>query len=598
MDNLKKIFELLTPDERKLSYFLLILILIMAFIDMLGVASILPFVSVLTNPEIIQTNFILKFLYKKSEFLGVNDERKFLFLLGFSVFIFLILSLTFKAFTTYVQTRFSLMREYSIGKRLIEGYLSQPYPWFLNKNSSYLGKNILSQVNHVVNQAIFTMINLIAQTAVSLAIISLLIVVSPKIAIQVGLVLIFSYGLIFYLVKNFLSYIGNENIKANENRFTVVSEAFGSIKEIKFKGLEKNYIKNFSTPAEKFAVFQSLSQVTAVIPRFFMEIIAFGGIIILILYLMSKGGNFNDIIPIITLYVFAGYRLMPALQQIYYATAQIRFAKKALNTLHSDLKNLKNYEILPHENIDQISVNKNIILKNINYKYPNSKNSVLKGIDFKIQAFTKVGIVGFTGSGKTTLIDIILGLLEADQGDIYIDEKLISSKNKKSWQKIIGYVPQQIYLADKTVAENIAFGVDKNKIDQNAIEDAAKIANLHEFVINNLSQKYETIIGERGVRLSGGQRQRIGIARAVYNKPQVLILDEATSSLDSLTEKEVMKAINKLGKKVTIILIAHRLSTVKDCDKIFLLEEGKLKAEGSYDDLIQMDNIFKNMASI
>ena len=304
------------------------------------------------------------------------------------------------------------------------------------------------------------------------------------------------------------------------------------------------------------------------------EAIAFGGIIIVILYLMSQTGGFESALPIISLYVFAGYRLMPALQRIYSAFAQLTFVGPSLDKLYEDLKNLKPLNLVKHQDI-QFS-NKSIKLKNIYFNYPNASRTALENISLNIPAKTTVGLIGATGSGKTTTADIILGLLEPQKGTLEIGDKIITKQNVRGWQSLIGYVPQHIYLADDTVEANIAFGEDIKNINQQSVEKAAKIANLHQFVINELPKKYQTTIGESGVRLSGGQRQRIGIARALYNEPQILILDEATSALDNQTEEVVMDAVKKLGKDITIILIAHRLNTVRNCDIILNLKKVNL----------------------
>ena len=596
MSTIKKIFDLLTQSEKKQAFLLFILILVMAFLDMLGVASILPFIAVLTNPQIIETNTILNFLYHSSSFLGVTNNDEFLFVLGILVFILLVFSLTIRAITLYAQIRFSLMREYSIGKRLIQSYLNQSYTWFLNRHSANLGKTILSEVSTIVNQTILSMANVIAHSAVAFALLVLLIVADPILSLSIGLILVLSYIIIFYSVKKILSIIGFERTKANEDRFVAVNEAFGAAKEIKIGGLEKIYISRFKRPAKIYANSQALALVLSHIPRFFIEGVAFGGMILLVLIMMSRGSGFNSVIPIVALYAFAGYRLIPALQNIYYALAQISFSKPALNLLHKDLMNLKFEKV--SETVAPMTFNKSIALNNIEYNYPNSKHTTLKNINLIIPAFSKVGFVGPTGSGKTTAIDIILGLLDPSKGTLTVDGNIIKSHNKRSWQKNIGYVPQQIYLSDTTIAANIAFGVEKKEINYEAVKDAAKIANLNDFVINELPNHYDTVVGERGVRLSGGQRQRIGIARALYYKPQVLILDEATSALDKVTEAEVMEAMNNLSNKITIIIIAHRLSTVKNCDNIFLLGNGNLKDQGTYDDLVIKNDNFKKMIDI
>ena len=574
MQTLKKILSLLTPYEQFRAFLLLIMILIMALLDMIGVVSILPFMAVLTNPVLIETNLILNSMFKFSNIFGVENNEQFLFFLGVLVFLLLVISLIFKAFTTYVQVRFVALREYSIGKRLVEGYLHQPYSWFLSRNSADLGKTILSEVNEVIGNGISPLMELIAKSAVAIALIILLIITDPKLALIVGFSLGSVYWAIFIFLKSYLKRIGKERLRNNQQRFISVSEAFGAAKEVKIGGLEEVYIKKFSESSQNFAQNQASSLVISQLPRFILEAIAFGGIMLIILYMMMKTGGFNNALPIISLYVFAGYRLMPALQQIYGSFTQLTFIGPSINILSNDIKNLKIY----NSNQDQgvLSLNKSIRLKNICYSYPNTSRIALKNININIPAKSIVGLVGTTGSGKTTAVDIILGLLEPQKGTIEIDGHIITKKNSRSWQRSVGYVPQHIYLADDTIAANIAFGVDPKNMNQEDIERASKIANLHEFVVSELSEKYKTTIGERGVRLSGGQRQRIGIARALYHKPKVLILDEATSALDNQTEKLVMDAVKNISKDVTIIMIAHRLNTVKNCDIIYKLENGEI----------------------
>jgi ATP-binding cassette, subfamily B, bacterial PglK len=596
MKNFKKMFELLSLQEKKRALLLLILTFIMAILDMLGVASILPFISVLSNPKIIETNIYLLKIYNLSSAIGVNSFQQFIFLLGIVVFILLIFSLIIKIITIYFQTRFALMREYSLSKRLVECYLHQPYIWFLNRNSSDLGKIILSEVIRVIEGVLIPMINIISQSIVALAILFLLILVNPVLSFIIGLTIILSYLIIFNFVKKSITRFGNIRFHKNSERFLIISEAFSATKEVKVGGLEQEYINRFSKPAEIYAKNQSLAYVMAQIPRYFLEGIAFGGLIILVLTLMLQGDKFDKIIPIIALYAFAGYRLLPAIQQVYASSAQLRFSQPALDLLHNDLINLQ-YSKQTSNNKNVIPITKSVILNNVSFSYPNSKKLSLKNINLIIPAFTKVGIVGVTGSGKTTLVDLILGLLEATQGTLSVDKNEIKNDNKRSWQKSIGYVPQQIYLSDASVATNIAFGVDIKNIDQKSVENAAKIANLHDFVINELPLGYNTIIGERGVRLSGGQRQRIGIARALYHNPQIFILDEATNALDSITEQAIMDAINNLGNKITIILITHRLKTIKNCDTIFFMEKGSLIKQGNYNALLENCEQFRKMAA-
>ena len=589
MKMLKKVFRLLNHFEKKQSFILLLLILVMSLLDMVGVASIFPFIQVLINPKLVETNIILAYFYN---LFNISEIRQFQFIFGLLVFFVLIASIIVRALTYYVQIHFSLMREYSISKRLVEGYLNQSYAWFLSRHSANLGKNILSEVNNVVIHAIIPITTLFAQSAVAITLLILIFMTDPILAINVGLVLFISYGMIFYFSKNFLSNIGFQSLQANEDRFRTLTEVFNAIKEVKFGGLEKTYIKYFDKPSKIYASNQSKALLISNLPRYFIEGIIFGGMIILLIILIKSKDDFINIVPVIAIYAFVGYRLIPALQQIYYSISQINFAEAALNSLHKDLIGL-NYSYQKISKTPRMKLSKCIKLDNIYFSYPNHRNVILKNISFSIKAFSKVGIVGPTGSGKSTMIDIILGLIDPSEGSLKIDENIISNKNKRSWQQIIGYVPQQIYLSDDTIAANIAFGINKNNIDYKAVKRSSKIANLHDFIVKELPEGYNTIIGERGVRLSGGQRQRIGIARSLYRNPQVLIFDEATSALDDSTEHAIMEAINNLGNKITVILIAHRSSMIKNCDYLFLFDQGKLKAEGTYNELIKSNKFFK-----
>jgi ABC-type multidrug transport system fused ATPase/permease subunit len=330
------------------------------------------------------------------------------------------------------------------------------------------------------------------------------------------------------------------------------------------------------------------------VPRFIIEGFVFGGMIIFILILISNNNQIHEFIPIISFYAFALYRLIPSSQQLYTSFSQIRYLSTGRNLIYEELENLKYFE-RNKDVVEPIFITKSIKLTNINFSYDNIKKTTLKKINCTFPAFLKIGILGATGSGKTTLVDVILGLLDIKKGTLKVDEKLIDQTNKIAWQKSIGYVPQQVYLSDNNIRENIAFGVDPKNIDQHLIEECAKMASLHDFIINELPQGYNTPVGERGARISGGQKQRIGIARALYRNPQLIILDEATNALDNETEKLIINSIDNLKYKITIIIISHRLSTIKNCDLIYFLEDGEIKAHGNYQTLMQSCASFKKM---
>jgi ABC-type bacteriocin/lantibiotic exporter with double-glycine peptidase domain len=587
MKSMKKIFDILTFKEKKNFFLLVLFFFFTAVLDMAGVASIFPFISILTNPQILENNIILQDVYKVFIFFELEKKIPFLFFLGTLVLLLLTISICFRAISTYASIRFALMLEYSISKRLVQGYLNQPYSWFLNRNSSDLGKTVLSEVNQVTTLAISPVINIIVQSLISMGLLAVLILINPLLALNVTLFFFIFYALLFYFIKNILSRLGQKRLKANADRFLAVNEAFGANKEIKAMGLEKFYISSFSKPAKIYARTLSLSSLIGALPRYCIEGFAFGGMIILILIFISQEKTLSSIIPIISIYAFSGYRMIPALQQVYTSLTKIRFSKPIVDNVCNDLKILNQYDKSLNENL-KISIKEFIKLENIDFYYLNNKFSSIRNISLTIPIKSKVGIVGSTGSGKTTLVDIILGILEPSKGRLTADQIKIS-QNLRAWQKIIGYVPQNVYLSDSSVAQNIAFGVEPKNIDQNKLESAAKTANIHQFIINNLPNKYSTIIGERGVRISGGQRQRIAIARALYRNPEILILDEASSSLDNATEKIVMEAIDNLKDHLTIIIIAHRLSTVKNCDNIFVLKNGTIEAQGTYNELQKLN---------
>ena len=410
-----------------------------------------------------------------------------------------------------------------------------------------------------------------------------------------GIVLISAYASIFFIVNKYLAFIGKKRLEANEQRYKAVSEGFGAIKEVKLGGLEEAFSLNFNRPAKNFASYHASSQAILQLPRYLLEAILFGGMLLLMLYLLGEEAYSKNFLPLIALYAFAGYRVMPAVQLVYSSFSQLRYHQAAFENLHKDYMSIFINEVNLEDFSEPISFNKTIQLQDVSYAYPLAEKTALKDINMTIKCKQTIAFVGSTGSGKTTLADIILGILSPENGSLIIDEQTITEKNKRGWQKLIGYVPQNIYLADASVAENIAFGVEPSKIDYDQVKKAAMVANLDNFIEEDMPDGYKSEVGERGVRLSGGQRQRIGIARAMYHKPDILILDEATSALDNVTEHEVMDAINAVGQEITIILIAHRLSTVQSCDNLYFLQDGRIEDHGTFDELMKKNQKFKSM---
>lgn len=596
LENLRKIIALLSKDERRLALRLLGMILVMAALEVFGVASIMPVISVLANPAQIETN---KYLAHAYHALGFETPWGFSRFLGIAAFAALILSLSFKAATTYVLLHFTQIRSSSLSTRLVASYLHQPYEWFLNRHSADLGKNVLSEAAQVISGALIPLMQLVANGAVAVCLVAFLMLLDPTIAVTMALGLGSIYALTYRILRQYLNNIGKARIAANRERYQAVQEAFTAIKDVKIARLEKTMLRKFSEPASRFARHQATGQVIAQLPQFMLQMISFGGILLLVFYLVARHGGMQDALPILAAYALSGYRLMPALQHVYAQIANMRFAAAALDALHADLSQfgMVSEEDLPEPAREPMRLTSQISLEALCYGYPASERGAVNNLSLSIPAHSSVAFVGSTGSGKTTTADVILGLLRPAAGRLLVDGQAIDESNLAAWQRAIGYVPQQIQLSDCSVAENIAFGIPPDKIDQEAVVRAAKHAKLHDFITRDLPAGYQTPVGERGVRLSGGQRQRIGIARALYHDPQVLVLDEATSALDNITEHAIMEAIRNLSHQKTIIIIAHRLSTIRSCDCIYLLENGSVIASGTYDELLTNNPRFFQMAN-
>ena len=587
----KKLWSLLSKSERKETLVLLAMILVMSLLDVAGIASILPFITILGSPELVETNPVLSWTYN---YFGFTANSEFFFFLGGLVFVTLIVSLAWKTATQYKLLSFVFMREHSIGVRMFEGYLNQPYAWFLDRNSSELGKNLLSELRELLSKMLLPVINLISQGTVSLLMLIMLLIIDYKMALTAAAVLGLFYGSIYKAISKLLLRMGSMRYDSNRERYKVASESLFAIKEVKIGGVEDLYIQRFNSSAKEFAKNEAQLKTITALPRYALEAIAFGGMVLILLSVLDDKNGVSQVLPIVALYAFAGYRLLPAMQSVYSNATSLRFSETIIDELHKEIVSLG--KVNKKKDKENISFSDKITLNNVSFNYPGTDSKVLNDISLTISANNMVGFVGLTGSGKTTLVDIILGLLEPQKGSLMADGVEINSKNINNWQSKLGYVPQQISLIDASLAENIAFGVKEDEINMETVQNVSRIASLHDFVNNNLTDGYNTAIGERGVKLSGGQRQRVGLARALYHNPSVLVLDEATSALDNTTERVVMDSIKKLGQEITIIIIAHRLSTIRDCDVIYHLDKGNIVSKGTYEELLDSDKKFFEMA--
>ena len=601
MEILRTFFDLLTPREKRNLGLLFVAVVIMAGLEVVSVASIMPFLSVAADPASVQENAYLNWVY---ETLGFTDTNSFLIALGLAALVAMVVSNTFIILTTWALFRYAWGRNHTLSYRLLKSYLQRPYEYFLTRNSSELGKNILEEVKEVVNEMLIHVLRGGAKAIVALFIMGFLVFIDPTVAFIVALVLGAAYAGIYLAVKDRIDVYGQKRVALNSKRYQVVSEAFGGIKEVKLAGKEQAFLDQYESPSKWYSRFQARYRVIGLAPRYLLEIVAFGGIILIAVYLIAVQDSVQQVIPMLGLYAFAGYRLMPALQQAFKGVASARFNLSALEAVRQGLIENASPALTESQNglvskqkaRPTLDLKSRLILNDVSFAYPDAEEPAIKNLSLEISAHTTVGFVGKTGSGKTTAVDLILGLLRPQKGTISVDSASLNEENLRSWQQNIGYVPQHIYLSDDTIAHNIAFGVPEDEIDMDAVQGAARRAHIFNFIDGELPNKWDALVGERGVKLSGGQQQRIGIARALYHNPSVLVFDEATSALDQATEASVMEAIYELEGEHTMIMIAHRLSTVKRADNIVMLEQGRKVGEGSYDELSDRNSRFREMA--
>lgn len=594
MSMIRGLFYLLTPAERRRALLVLFLSLLMALLETAGVASVMPFLAVLGDPALIQENRILNGLY---EGLGFKSDQAFLFALGVGAFLLVVVGAAARILARYAMVRFTEMRRHSIGAHLLETYLRQPYAFFLNRHTGDLAKSILSEVDQVVDSfnAAFAVVT---SSFVAVAVIVLLVVVDPLVAAVVGVAVAAIYTALLVSLANAVARGGRERASANRERFTAAAEALGGIKDIKLLGREGAYLARFTQPSALHARRRTTNVVLSELPRYGIEAVAFGGILALALFLLATREGLGEVLPLLGVYAFAGYKLLPAAQSIYGGLTRLQFGTAAIAGLQADLEQRERLAEIRWASAEPMPVRQTIALRDVSFAYPNATRPALIGLNVEIPVGATIGIVGGTGAGKTTAVDLLLGLLEPSKGTLEVDGTPITQLNLPHWQAALGYVPQSIFLADTSIAENIALGIPPSKIDHEAVQRAASQAQLHEFITTSLPQGYATTVGERGVRLSGGQRQRIGIARALYHDPAVLVFDEATSALDNATEAAVLEAVRALRGAKTIIMIAHRLTTVAGCDCIHVLKQGRLISSGTYRQLIEATPEFRNLTFI
>jgi ABC-type bacteriocin/lantibiotic exporter with double-glycine peptidase domain len=562
---LKKINFLITKRQRLGLAVLTLLLFIGMILEVFGLGILIPAITVLLDPEKVGENPILA--NAKVFFEGYSDQNFILILLGAIVIIYFVKSF-FLVFLTHKQNRFLNNITAYLANNLYSSYLNQPYSFHLKRNASELIKNIQIEINYL-NTFLVALMSLYIEGGFVLSILAALIYIEPLGAISIGIF----YGVLSVIFLQFtkkkLKYWGKLRESLDGQVAKIALEGIGGIKDILILGKTNFFINEFSNKSYLKARLNANQGTISQIPRFYLELISIIGLVSFIILLLFQGKDTTSLITVLGVFVAATFRMIPSLNRIIASTQTMKYYISSLDVVYSEIKNYDEFKKID-KNHKIFSLQKSIEFKNISFCF-NKENEVLKNINLVIKRGQSIGIMGESGSGKSTLVDLLLGLLKPTSGEILIDG-ISGLQTGQSWRNSIGYVSQSIFLTDDSVKNNIALGIPDHQIDNKRIIELLKQTKLDKLV-NEMPFGINTLVGERGIQISGGQRQRIGLARALYNNPDILILDEATSALDSETEIEVMKSIYKLKKDKTIIMIAHRLSTLENCDFIFNIEK-------------------------
>ncbi|WP_441000585.1 ABC transporter ATP-binding protein [Fodinibius sp. SL11] len=568
--------------------------LVAAVLEVAGIGMIPAFVAIVADPERVLS---AEWLQPLINMLNITNAQDLLIWGSVAlVGIFIIKSLYIITFN-YFEARFIFNRRYTISFRLMRSYMQAPYTFHLQRNTAELLRNISQEINVLINNVLTNILMMGREGVMTVAILTFLFTVEPLITLLVISLSGFGAGTFILLNKKKMKEYGEEEQERRAEMIKAVNQGLGGIKEARVLNREDEFIDKFRIEALKSTRLMAYLRFIQQIPRPVVETTAVLGMLLIAVLLVWQDRPMGAIIPILTLFAMATVRLMPSVQQLVTMYTRLRYNIVSLDPVYDDLKELAEYNAIfleDRKKEKQLKLMNGIEIKKVGYRYPNSDEQALKNISLVIPKGKAVGFVGASGAGKTTIVDLILGLLEPEEGKILVDGQNIQH-NLSAWQKNLGYIPQSIYLADETLRSNIAFGIPKDEIDEQKVLNAIKLAQL-ETLIKRLPDGLDTIIGENGTRLSGGQRQRVGIARALYHDPEVLVMDEATSALDNITEKQITDAIESLKGERTLIMIAHRLTTVKNCDMLYFMEDGKIVEQGNYDDLVHSNVRFREMA--
>ena len=578
---LKKMNRLLDAKQKRLMVLIVFLMLIGGVLESLSISVVIPVIEVLLDPNAVVNNKFFAALYNG---LGLTSVTQFTIVMMLALIGAFVLKNLFLFLQSVVQLRFVYTNQFATSRKMMINFMNRPYEFYLNADTAVIQRSITSDVNNMYG-LILSLLQLVSEAVVFACLVAVLLVVDAQMIMVIAALLVVVLILIKVIIKPIMVKAGKENQDYYSGLFKWIEQAVMGIKEIKIANKEQYFINEYAkcgfgyvSAVQRYNLYNST-------PRLLIETVCIAGLVLYMLVVMLQGATVTEMLPQLTTFGLAAMRLIPSANRINNYLTNISYFEPFFmgvsDHLQEDIHDeniVYDVEAYAHAKIvDKMDITKEITLQDITYKYPNTEKYIFDHADMRIPIGSAIGIVGTSGSGKTTIVDVMLGLLQLETGKILADGVDVSS-NYEGWLKNVGYIPQTIFMIDSTIRKNIAFGFADEDIDDERVWAVLKEAQLDEFV-RSLPEGLDTGIGERGIRISGGQRQRIGIARALYEDPEVLVLDEATSALDNDTEAAIMDSINRLHGKKTLVIIAHRLQTIEKCDMVFRVENGKIKRE-------------------
>ncbi len=590
--------NLFSKRQKTRLYLLMFFTLIANLFEIMNIFLIFEFVKMISSPE---SSSPLTLFIEKIDIIFLKKIIKDIELFGIFLISFLFLGVLTSTFLIYISSRFALITGSEISNKLLRYYLDKNYLFHLETSPSNIINKVKEQTSNVAVLILEQLVMMISKFFLIIPMLVGLFIYNPQITTIAGLLFISLYILIFHIFKKKFGFLGQKHTDLTKEKFEVLIDSLGGIKEIKINSKENYFLKSFKNinlelvnVGSKLAIFNRF-------PKFVIEFFALSFVVVLVIILSkSVKVNFEEIIILLSIFLISSYKILPALQQIYTNLSMIKSGIPSLEGIAEDFKESVKEKEIKNINIklvEKYKIFKEISFDKITFSYLASKLPALENLSFKIKRGEKIGITGSSGSGKSTLIHLLSGLIKPSNGKIFVDDFLLEKNTYKEWRKNIGFVPQSIYLADRPLKQNIAFGEEDQNINLKRIDKVIEIANLDKLA-NNSKKDEENKTGYRGSKLSGGQMQRIGIARSIYNEPSILIFDEATSSLDNLTENEVLSAVNKLDSDLTLIMVTHKINLIKNFDKIIFLENGKISSFGKFDNIYNNSPNFKILVDL